>query len=132
MNELPVLSGIVCLLALIVYVGMAMAVGRMRGRHGVEAPATTGHPEFERTLRVQLNTLEQLVIFIPALFLFALTIGDLWAALIGAVFVIGRILYARQYVADPKSRGPGMMLSFLPVLALLFGALGGLLLRLLF
>jgi uncharacterized MAPEG superfamily protein len=100
-------------------------VGSARGTYEVEAPATSGHPEFDKRYRVQMNTLEQLVVFVPAAFAFAHFVGDVWAAGLGAVFVVGRALYARQYIADPASRGPGMMLSFIPNVVLALGGLVG-------
>ncbi|HSG90914.1 MAG TPA: MAPEG family protein [Pseudomonadales bacterium] len=120
-----VLSTIVCMLALLEFIGLGFVVGKARGTYGVEAPATSGHPEFDRRYRVHYNTLEQLVIFVPALFAFAWFVSDLWGALVGLVFVVGRALYAKLYIADPKSRGPGMGLTFLANVTLIFGAIGG-------
>jgi uncharacterized membrane protein YecN with MAPEG domain len=109
-------------LALIEYFGFTMQCGRARGRLGVPAPATTGNPVFERYLRVQYNTIEQLVIFLPALFGFAWFVSEAWAAGLGVVFVVGRALYARGYVADPAKRGPGFGLTLLANGSLLLGA----------
>lgn len=125
------LTTIVAMLALLEFIAFAMIVGRARGAYDVQAPATSGHPEFDKRYRVQMNTQEQLVLFLPALFAFAWFVGDLWAAGIGLVFVAGRALYARQYIADPASRGPGMMLSFLPNIVLVLGSLVGAVLALL-
>jgi uncharacterized MAPEG superfamily protein len=119
------MTTIVAMVALLEFIAFGMIVGRARGSYGIEAPATSGHPEFDRRYRVQMNTLEQLVVFLPALFAFAYFVGDLWAAGLGVLFVVGRALYARQYIADPASRGPGMMLSFLPNLVLVLGAMVG-------
>jgi uncharacterized membrane protein YecN with MAPEG domain len=116
---------IVVALALLEYTVFGFRTGRARGQHGVPAPATTGHPEFERHLRVQENTVEQLVIFLPAIFLFAHYVSPSWAALLGLVFVIGRALYAHAYVTDPARRGPGFLLSIVPNLILTLGALIG-------
>jgi uncharacterized membrane protein YecN with MAPEG domain len=88
----------------------------------VPAPAISGNPEFERYLRVQYNTIEQLVIFLPALFAFAHFVSAVGAAAIGAVFIVGRALYARGYVRDPARRGPGFGLTLLANIALLLGA----------
>jgi uncharacterized membrane protein YecN with MAPEG domain len=125
------LVAIVAALALLEYTVFVFRTGRARGVHGVPAPATTGHPEFERTLRVQENTIEQLVIFLPALFLFAHYASAAWAAALGIVFVIGRALYAWAYVRDPARRGPGFLLTILPNLILTLGALIGAAARLL-
>jgi hypothetical protein len=108
--------------ALIEYLVITLQCGRMRGRLGVPAPATTGHPEFERYLRVQYNTIEQLVIFLPALFGFGLYVSPGWAAAFGLLFVAGRALYARGYVRDPAKRGPGFGLTLLANAVLLLGA----------
>ena len=109
-------------LALVEYFVFTMQCGRARGRLGVPAPATTGNPVFERYLRVQYNTLEQLVIFVPALFGFAWFVSERWAAALGVVFVVGRALSARGYVADPAKRGPGFALTLVANGGLLLGA----------
>ncbi len=112
-------------LALIEYFVITLQCGRARGRLGVPAPAMTGHPEFERYLRVQYNTIEQLVIFLPALFGFAHFVSSGWAAALGIVFIVGRALYARGYVQDPAKRGPGFGLTLLANTLLLLGATFG-------
>jgi len=111
--------------ALVQYMAFVMRAGRLRGQHSIPAPSTTGHPEFERQLRVQSNTVEQLVVFLPALFLFAHWVSEPWAAGIGGVFILGRALYARSYVAEPSKRGPGFLLTLLPNLILTLGAMIG-------
>jgi uncharacterized membrane protein YecN with MAPEG domain len=116
---------IVAALALLEYSFFVFRAGQSRGRHGIAAPAMTGHPDFERNLRVQGNTLEQLVIFLPALFLFAHFVNAPLAALLGLVFVVGRGLYAHAYVRDPGRRGPGFLLTVIANLALTLGALAG-------
>jgi uncharacterized membrane protein YecN with MAPEG domain len=116
---------LVACLALLLYMGIVMSTGRARGRYKVEAPATTGHPMFERHFRVQQNTVEQLVPFFPALFLFAQYTSEGLAAILGLAFVAGRVLYAIGYVADPGRRGPGFLISSLANLALIVGALFG-------
>jgi glutathione S-transferase len=121
---------LVGLLALLQYLVFGMLVGRARGKYGVKAPAIAGHEVFERYFRVQQNTLELLVVFLPALWLFALYASALWAAILGAVYLVGRVLYFRGYVADPAKREIGFGLSFLPILGLVIGALVGVLLPL--
>lgn len=116
---------LVASLALIVYMGIVMSVGRARLRYQVEAPAVTGDPIFERHFRVQQNTVEQLVIFFPALFLFAQLVGEGLAAILGLVFVAGRVIYAIGYVKDPARRGPGFLISSLANATLVLGALVG-------
>ena len=116
---------LVTMLALLEYFGFAYAVGSARGRYGVKAPATTGNENFERYFRVQQNTLETLVAFIPGISLFALFVDPNWAAWIGLVYVVGRVVYFRSYVADPAKRGPGFLLSLLSIATLLVGGLVG-------
>jgi len=116
---------VVILLALIEYVAFGILVGRARGKYGVHAPAVAGHEVFERYFRVHQNTLEILVVFVPAMWLFGTYVDPTWAALLGLVYVVGRILYLRGYVADPAKREVGFGLSVLPVIALLLGALWG-------
>lgn len=119
---------LVTLGALLEYFAFAVLVSRARARHGVMAPAITGHAGFERAYRVQMNTLEMLILFLPLLWLASRYWSTPWTAAIGAVFLIGRLLYARAYVRDPAQRSLGFGLSMLPVLALfalsLAGALG--------
>ncbi|MDH3510847.1 MAG: MAPEG family protein [Gammaproteobacteria bacterium] len=100
-------------------------VGRARVKSGVEAPAMAGDPVFERYNRVHYNTMEQLVIFIPAMLLFANYVNTLAAAGLGLIFIIGRTIYFRAYIVDPASRGPGFGLTMLPTAILLLGGLGG-------
>ena len=112
-------------LALFVYVWNFMSAGQARGKQKIAAPATTGHPEFERKLRVQENMLEQLIVFLPALWIFCLTVQPLVGAGLGLVFVIGRILYSVGYAADPAKRSLGFGLGIFPTLILLLGGLVG-------
>ena len=116
---------VVTALALLEYSVLGVMVGRARVKHGVEAPATTGHPEFERYFRVHQNTLEQLVVFIPALWMFATVVNAPTAVALGLVFVVARAIYAAGYVKDPKRRGPGAMLTFGVNIILVVGALIG-------
>lgn len=116
---------LVIVLALIEYVVFAIMVGRARDRYGVVAPATTGNEVFERYFRVQQNTTEQLLLFLPSIWLFATFISPYWAAGIGAIFLVGRALFAAGYIRDPKKRATGFALSMLPNLALLLGAVFG-------
>ena len=116
---------IVLALALLQFIYFGLAVGRARGIYKCPAPATTGNEMFERYFRVQMNTLEQLVVFIPAIFLFAMKVDPRWAAALGAVYLVGRVLYFTSYVRDPAKRGPGFGLTFLPNLVLVVGGLIG-------
>jgi glutathione S-transferase len=114
---------IVTLLALIEFLAFGILVGRARGKYGIKAPATSGHPVFDRTFRVHQNTQEQLVIFLPALWLFGQLLSPSWGAAIGLVFVVGRALYAAGYIADPEKRGYGFLIGGVANLMLILGAL---------
>ncbi len=124
------LVAIVTVLALIQYVVQGVRVGQARQRYNVEAPATTGHPIFERHFRVHQNTLEQLIIFEPAMWLFGLYVSGPIGALLGAAFIAGRFIYERGYVADPSQRGTGAMITAVANGILLLGALIGALVHL--
>ena len=115
---------IVTLLAVLEYLVITLLVGRARGRYGIEAPATSGHEIFERYFRVQQNTIEQLLIFIPGLWAFGYFLNPVAAAAIGLVFVLGRAVYLRGYVRDPAKRGLGFLLTFAANVVLLLGGLG--------
>jgi uncharacterized membrane protein YecN with MAPEG domain len=112
-------------LALVEFLYFALAVAGARGRYKVAAPAVSGNEIFERYLRVQMNTLEQLIVFIPSIVLFGQYLSPYVAAALGAVFLIGRIVYFVSYIKDPKKRELGFILSFAPTVALLGGALFG-------
>lgn len=117
------LVDLVAMLALLQYLVFGSLVGRARGQYGVKAPAVTGHEQFERVYRVQMNTLEVLVAFLPALYGAARYWPAAWVAAVGLVYLVGRIVYWRAYVTAPASRGLGFLLSIGPVFALLLGTL---------
>lgn len=118
------LVAIVSLLALLLYFYMGLRVGQRRYKFGVEAPAVSGHPEFEKAYRIQMNTLEWLPLFLVSLWLFAISWGDdRIAAGIGLVWIIGRIVYLTGYTRAPEARGPGFGIQALATGVLLFGAL---------
>lgn len=116
---------IVMLAALIHYYVLGALVGKARADFGIRAPATSGHEKFERVYRAHQNTLENLIVFLPAVYLFGLYVGALWAAGVGAVFVIGRIAYAQGYIAAAEKRGKGAMVSGVANGILMLGALVG-------
>lgn len=116
---------IVTALALLQFIVFAFQVGGAREKYGVKAPAITGNEIFERLLRVQQNTLEQLIVFIPGLYLFGRYFNPLWAAALGVVYLVGRQIYAATYVKDPAKRSVGFGLTFLPTVILLLGGLIG-------
>jgi uncharacterized MAPEG superfamily protein len=117
------LVAIVIALALLEYVAFGMLVGKARVTYGVKAPATSGHEIFDRYFRVHQNTLEMMVVFVPATWLFGQYVSANWGAALGAVFIAGRIIYLRSYIADPAKRGTGFGLSFLPIAVMLIGIL---------
>ena len=116
---------LVTLLALIEYFAFSALVGRARAMYGVKAPAMSGHEVFDRYFRVHYNTLELLIMFVPALWIAATYWNPLWMAGIGAVYLVGRILYLQGYVRDPKTRSIGFGLSITPIGILVLFALAG-------
>ena len=117
---------IVILIALLEYLVLAALVGRARARYGVRAPATTGHPDFERTNRVHQNTLENLIVFVPAVWIFGLYVSYLWATVLGVLFVAARAIYAVGYLQAAEKRGIGAGLTGLANAVLVVGGLIGL------
>jgi len=119
------LLALVTLLTVLLMFVTALMVGRARGAHGVHAPATSGHPAFDRAFRVQMNTLEQAVMFLPALWV-AGTLGNATlAAAFGAVWLVGRIWYAVAYLKAAERRGAGFVIGFLALVALLVEGVRG-------
>jgi glutathione S-transferase len=114
-------------LALLVYVWTFAAAARARATYKVQAPAVTGHPDFERFLRVQMNTVEQLVLFLPSLWIFSLFLSQRIGAVLGLIWVIGRIVYNLGYYSAAEKRGPGFGISIVASLLLLIGGLIGVL-----
>jgi len=113
-------------LALMVYFWITLNVGMARGTYGVPAPQSGGHPEFDKRYRVQMNTVEQLVWFVPALIIGVPVLGDLVAGSLAAVWSFGRIIFALAYYRDPARRSLGFALTLLPTaILLLAGAWGG-------
>jgi len=119
------LTGIVTVITLFIYVWMAIQVGKSRGKHDVPAPQSNGPDEFRRALRVHENTMEGLLLFLPAVWLFALSFGDMWAAIVGIFYPVGRILYARGYYAAADKRSRGFLIGLTATLVLLIGSLIG-------
>jgi hypothetical protein len=119
------LIDLITLLAVAQYLFFAMLVGRARVKHGVQAPAVTGHEMFERAYRVQMNTLELLVLFLPALYLAGRHWAPVPAAIGGGIYLVGRFIYWNRYMAAPERRSLGFALSILPCMVLWVGALVG-------
>jgi len=121
---------LVSILALIMYMVITFNVGKARVRCGVQVPAVSGNHEFERYYRVQMNTLEQLIVFLPALWIFSTVVYfPLIASSIGMMWIIGRILYALGYYKEAKKRFAGFIISIIATSALLLGSLAGILLK---
>ena len=118
------LTALVTLLAIAFYFFATINVSRARARTGIKVPATSGHPDFERAFRIQVNTLEWMPIFLPSLWLFAIYISDAVAAGIGAVWIVGRIVYFIGYSQAAAKRGPGFLIQAIAAIALWVGAIG--------
>jgi glutathione S-transferase len=116
---------LITLLSLLQLFGFSIAVGRAREKYGVKAPAMSGHEIFDRYFRVQMNTVELIVLFLPALYVAANYWGPLWIALIGCVYLIGRHLYFLGYIDPAKKRTLGFGLSMIPILILVILGLIG-------
>ncbi len=114
--------GLLCVGQLAVIISL---VGRARSRYGVVAPATTGHPVFERYYRVQMNTIETLMLLLPSLWLAAKYWSPTYAAILGVIYLIGRVIYLQSYVSDPERRSLGYTLSAVPAGVLAVAALVG-------
>jgi glutathione S-transferase len=119
------LVALITLLALALYMVLTLRVARMRGVQRIATPGTAGPPEFARALRIQANTLEQLVPFVIAMWLCALYLQPLVAALGGTIWLVGRLLYAFVYAADPDKRSLPFAISTLATIGLIIGALAG-------
>jgi glutathione S-transferase len=124
------LTSLVTTLTLLAYFVFTINVGRARAKYSVPVPQTTGNPDFERVLRVQQNTLEQLVFFLPALWLFSFYVSELWGAVLGIIWLIGRIAYAWGYYQAAEKRGIGFAIGSLSSIVLLLGSLIAIILEL--
>lgn len=120
---------LVAVLAVLQFIGFGVLVASARNRFGVHAPATTGHPQFERLYRVQMNTLELLVALLPAMYLAARYWSPSLVAVGGAIYLLGRLVYWRAYTQNPASRTLGFGLSVFPILSMLGATLVGLVLK---
>jgi len=114
---------IVTVVALLEFLVFGFLVAHARGKYGIAAPAVSGNEMFERYFRVQMNTLEQLLQFLPVLWIFAHYANANGAAILGVVFIVGRAVYCRSYVRDPKTRSLGFALTALPILIMMIGIL---------
>lgn len=121
---------LVVIIALLEYVFFTIKTGKARVEAGIQAPAVTGDEMFERLFRVQQNTLENIIVFVPAIYIFGLYMHELAAAGIGIFFIIGRAIYFMSYRVDPAKRGPGMIITMLSNVILLLGGLTGVVMEL--
>ncbi|MER8447384.1 MAPEG family protein [Mesorhizobium sp. M1066] len=118
------LVAIVTLLCSLMLFSMALTVARTHKRTGLLAPTMTGDPLLERTIRAHSNSVEWLPIFLPSMWLFAVYWSASWAAVLGLLWIIGRIAYFIGYRSAPLKRYPGFFIQSIAAFALLFGALG--------
>src|SRR5438477_13168025 len=123
-------TALVTCLAILVYFYSSILVSRARGKFGVRLPAISGNPDFERVFRAQMNTLAWMPIFLPSLWLFAFYISDAIAAVLGLVWVVGRILYVLGYAQAVAKRSRGFAIQALATIATWLGAFGAIVWRL--
>ena len=116
--ELPIYTSLVTLLIALYYLWVGIHVGIVRGKVKIHAPAVTGDPLLERAIRVQMNAVEHAPAILPALWLAAVWMSDVWAAVLGLVWVLARLAYNRFYMANPASRGPAYGAQFFAILIL--------------
>ena len=128
---MPNFTAFVILLAVILYFWTGFRVGQSRGKFKINAPATTGNPDFERVFRVQMNMLEWMPIFLPAIWLAAIYVSDIGAALLGLVWIAGRVLYMRGYSAAAEKRETGFFVQAIAAGLLWLAALVGVLVSML-
>ena len=121
---------LVIMLALAQYIFFVGKTGQFRGKYEINAPSCSGDVNFERMFRIQQNTMEQLVIFIPALLAFSYFVSPVWGPCLGLVFFIGRFVYFQAYLNDPTTRGPGWMMTFFTNIILVLGTFLGVILAL--
>lgn len=130
MTEFP-LTSLITLFAVLLMFATSVNVGKARVKYKIAAPATTGHEVFDRAYRVQMNTLEAATMLLPALWIYAIFIGDISAFIIGMIWLTGRIWYAVAYQINPAKRGPGFGIGFLAFAALWIVAIGKIIITLL-
>lgn len=122
-------ASLITLLTVLLMLGLTFNVGRARGKYQVKAPAISGHELFERAYRIQLNTIENVLMFLPALWLYAVFIGDKGAGDSGVIWLIARVWYSISYQQNPAKRGLGFLISILVIAGLWTGAAYGIFLQ---
>jgi glutathione S-transferase len=118
------------LIALLQFIFFTGRAGFSRGKYDIKAPKTVGNERWERIYRIQQNTIEQLLIFIPGTVIFSLYVSATWVLLPGILFIVGRHIYSRLYLESPENRGPGMVLSFFSNIFLVIAGLVGISMKL--
>ncbi|MBU6404219.1 MAG: MAPEG family protein [Pseudomonadota bacterium] len=113
------LLALIAALTVLLLLVSSILVGRARGLYGIKAPATTGHPDFERAFRAQMNTQEAALMFLPTLALAAWLGQPLLASVFGAIWLLARAWYLAAYLRDADKRGPAFALGALMQVALL-------------
>ena len=118
-------TALVTILSVVLVFVLTARAGALRGKHGIAAPACIGNEEFERVFRAQANTVEHMVMFVPMLWLALNVIGDVWAASIGGIWIIGRIIYCINYIKQPDTRLPGFVVAIAALVILSLSATWG-------
>ena len=126
---MPHYTALVTLLAVAFYFFISTRVAAAHARFGVKLPAMAGNPDFERVYRVQMNTLEWMPIFLVPLWLCAITLSDVGAAVLGLVWIAGRALYFTGYSRAVEKRLPGFLIQTSACILLFVGALAGIVIR---
>lgn len=121
------LTSLITLIIVLLMLANLIMVGRARGKYQIQAPSVTGDEGFERIYRVQMNTIESVLLFLPSMWIYAYYLGDKGAACTGLIWVIGRILYALAYQSNPSKRGVGFVISMIAVFGAWLGGLYGVL-----
>jgi uncharacterized membrane protein YecN with MAPEG domain len=128
--ELPIYTSLVTLMIALYYLWVAIHVSMVRGKVKIPAPAVSGDPLLERAIRVQMNAVENAPAILPALWLAAFWMSDIWAAAVGLVWVLARVAYLTMYMSNPASRGPAFGAQFFAILILIGMAFAGIVLSL--
>jgi glutathione S-transferase len=122
---------LITLLTMILLIAVSVQVGSARAKYKIAAPATTGNPDFERIFRVQMNTNEAVLMFLPALWLFAMYSSPTWAGVLGVIWLAGRVWYAIGYTSAAAKRGGGFGVSLGASSILIVGAIIGVVMKIL-
>jgi len=115
------------LLDMVLYFFLSFTVSQGRRIYKIRSPLaeTEGPEKFQRFYRMQMSLLEQLVFHLPTLWVAAYAMDDVFAALIGLIWLFGRLLYAVRYYQKPNRRIKGYIISMIANIILLIGAMAG-------